>query len=244
MTSLTDSYDDFKDKENRCWGGTGQRPTSGDTFVCPSGSLQAPLAYHLHQPSYITNHSQHDSETADMSNGSIAVVMGNLYRPDTLLLDHLHRRCRESRGLVRLPTQVLRCHEDYTRDICESMLAKVELIHGTKTHLRTFADYKFTPLSLWDPFKGVIVFLAHKENFRNADTRYKFRRICLLVAHPQHLIHESKESPKSSLHDLIHKAASKMTGVNVKEFYFRQQQWEAQLNYPRMSAALYKKNIA
>ena len=147
-----------------------------------------------------------------MSNASTAIVMGNLYRPDTLLFDHLHRRCRESRGLVRLPTQVLRCHEDYTRDICESMLAKVELIHDDKIRLRTFANYKFTPLPLWNPFEGIILFLAHEEKFRNADARYKFRRICLLVAHPQHLMYELKESPRSSLHDLIHKAASRMTG--------------------------------
>ena len=43
-----------------------------------------------------------------------------------------------------------------------------------------------------------------------------------------------------SSHNLIHKAASKMTGKNVKEFYFRQRQWKAQLNHPRMSDALYK----
>ena len=125
-----------------------------------------------------------------MSNGSIAQVMGNLYRPDTLLFDHLHRRCRESRDLERLPTQVLRCHEDYTRDICESMLAKVELIHGDKIHLKTFTDYKFTPPSLWGPYEGVILFLAQEENFHNAGARYKFRRICLLVAHPQSLIYK------------------------------------------------------
>lgn len=122
------------------------------------------------------------------------------------------------------------------------MLAKVELIRGDNIHLRTFAEYKFTPLSLWGPFEGVILFLAHEEYFRNADARYKFRRICLFVAHPQHLMYESKESPQSSLHDLIHKAASKMTGVSVKEFYFRQQHWKAQLNH--LPAALYIKNTA
>lgn len=55
-------------------------------------------------------------------------------------------------------------------------------------------------------------------------------------------MYESKESPQSSLHDLIHKAASKMTGVSVKEFYFRQQHWKAQLNH--LPAALYIKNTA
>ena len=159
-----------------------------------------------------------------MSNCSIAQVTGNLYRPDTLLFDHLHRRCRESRGFEWLPTQVLRFHEDYTRDICESMLARVELIHCDKMHLKTFTDYKLTPLSLWGPHEGVILFLAYEEKFHNADAKYKFRRICLLVAHPQSLIYKLQESLRSSLHDLIIKAASKMTGVNVKESYFRQRQ--------------------
>ena len=172
------------------------------------------------------------------------MVMGNLYRPDTLLFDHLHRRCRKSRGLERLPPQVLKCHEDFTRDIRESKLAKVELIHGDKIHLVAFADYKFTPLPLWSPYEGVILFLAHEEKFRNADARYKFRRICLLVAQPQSLMYELKGSPRSSLHDLIHKAASKMTGIDVKEFYFRQQQWKAQPNYPQVHRARYKKKSA
>ncbi|KAL6718312.1 hypothetical protein ACLMJK_004400 [Lecanora helva] len=165
--------------------------------------------------------------------------MDNLYRRGTLLFDHLHRRCRKSRGLEWLPPQVLECHEDFTRDIRESMLAKVELIYGDKIHLVAFAEYKFTPLPLWSPPEGVILFLAHEENFRNADARYKFRRICLLVAHPQSLMYELNRSPRSSLHDLIHNAASKMTGIDAKEFYFRQQRWKDQPNYPQTAAQKY-----
>jgi hypothetical protein len=157
------------------------------------------------------------------------MVIGNLYHPGTLVFDHLHRRSEDSEGLETLPEPVLDCHEDHTRDISESMSAKVKLLHGRKVLNRILSTrdnaYKFTALPLWGPFEGVTLFLAHESKYRNADLRYRFRRICLSVLHPQRFFYEPKHSAIALLQDKIHIAASKMTGMPVREFYFRRKEW-------------------
>jgi hypothetical protein len=96
------------------------------------------------------------------------MLIGNLYTPRTLVFDRLHRHSEDSEGLETLPEPVLDCHENHTRDICESMLAKFELLHGRKVHNRILNSkdnaYKFTALPLWDPFVAVTLFLAHESN--------------------------------------------------------------------------------
>lgn len=157
------------------------------------------------------------------------MVMGNLYTSETLVFDHLHRRSENSEGLETLPEPFLDCHEIFTRDICESMLAKVEFLHGRRVHNRILKTRgnanKFTALPLWGPFEGVSLFLAHESNYRNADLRYKFRRICLFVLHPQVFFYEQKGSGLGELQDRIHIAAARMTDMPVREFYFREKEW-------------------
>jgi hypothetical protein len=229
LKSLDEAYDQFKVKELHSWRLAGQRPPPRDTLVRASGSLDAPLAHHLLQPSYTTLSPQDDSETADPTNGCIAMVIGNLYTPGTLVFDHLHRRSEDSEGLETLPEPVLDCHEDHTRDISGSMSAKVELLHGRKVLNRILSTrdnvYKFTALPLWGSFEGVTLFLAHESKYRNADLRYRFRRICLSVLHPQRFFYEPQHSAIALLQDKIHIAASKMTGMPVREFYFRRKEW-------------------
>ena len=71
-------------------------------------------------------------------------------------------------------------------------------------------DYacKFMALPIWGSFEGVILFLAHKLDYHNADLRYIFQRICLFVLHPQRFLYESKCSAATLLHDKIYMVAS------------------------------------
>lgn len=44
------------------------------------------------------------------------MVMGNAFEQgETLLFDHLHRRSRESKGLIEYPAAVLKAHEEFTQ---------------------------------------------------------------------------------------------------------------------------------
>ncbi len=75
------------------------------------------------------------------------MLIGNLHTPRTLVFDHLHRRSEDSEGFKTLPEPVLDCHEDHTRDISESMLANVELLHGRKVHKRILSSRDNVPNS-------------------------------------------------------------------------------------------------
>jgi hypothetical protein len=99
LKSLDMAYEQFKVKELHSWRLAGQKPPPRETLVRASGSLDAPLAHHLLQPSYTTLSPQDDSDTADPTNGCVAMLMGNLYTPRTLVFDHLHRRSKDSEGL-------------------------------------------------------------------------------------------------------------------------------------------------
>lgn len=122
------------------------------------------------------------------------------------------------------------------------MLAKVELLHGCKVHQRILSSRdhacKFTALPLWGPFEGVTLFSAHESNHRNADLTYRFRRICLFVLHPQRFFYEPKDSAITRLHDGIHIVASKMTGMPVREFYFRRKEWLKLVRNPFSAMAI------
>ncbi|KAF2183111.1 hypothetical protein K469DRAFT_213507 [Zopfia rhizophila CBS 207.26] len=96
-------FSDFKRREVQAWAQSGREPEPGSSLLLPSGSLEATLAHRLNRPSFTTT-LRTGTETADRSNGCIAMVMGNAYREnETLIYDHLHRRSRKSDGLESFP---------------------------------------------------------------------------------------------------------------------------------------------
>lgn len=73
-------------------------PEKHSCLVPRSRSLDSIIAHHLHQPSFATD-SRNPEDTADRSNGCIAMVMGKAFQEgETLLFDHLHRRSVKSEG--------------------------------------------------------------------------------------------------------------------------------------------------
>lgn len=68
------------------------------------------------------------------------MVMGNTYAQNTLVFDHIHRRDAQSEGIQHYPQRPVGSHEDYTRDIAQSMEAKVE--ESTKKSLHFFSVQK------------------------------------------------------------------------------------------------------
>ncbi|KAL7906792.1 hypothetical protein GGI35DRAFT_94671 [Trichoderma velutinum] len=61
-------------------------------------SIASPLAPSLHQPLFTTDQRE-NAEMANLSNGCLAMVMGNAYTQDTLIFDHIHRRDAKSDGI-------------------------------------------------------------------------------------------------------------------------------------------------
>jgi hypothetical protein len=236
---LRQAFEDFKKEEIACWKIEGRSPLPRDSFVRPSGSLHSPIAHHLHQPSYSTNNlDSDDAETADWTNGCIAMVMGNGFEEGvTFLFDHLHRRSQNSEGYDTYPKVVIQSHERFTHRIGESTEAKVEVIYGAKVKDRIFKrqDRKFTILPLWGPWEGVLLYLDHESNFNNHEEGHKFRRANVFPYHPQKLFYESPDSDVAIGQDLILLAAVKLAGISTPftEDWYRKRKWRSVIPYLR-----------
>jgi hypothetical protein len=155
-------------------------------LVKPSGSLTSPISHHLHQPSYTSR--QRDGETADVTNGCTAMVMGTVFeRHKTLMYDQLHRRDDNSEGEQYYPQAVLKCHHDFTHQIMESSESKVEVVYGQKVQniLRRRFQGQSTILPLWGFYEGVLARLVHESAFHNRQYGHRFRKILLFAVHPQ-----------------------------------------------------------
>jgi hypothetical protein len=209
-------------------------------LVRPSGSLDSPLAHRLNQPSFTTEHPE-GGETADYTNGCVAMLMGNAYEPGrTLLFDHVHRRDHTSEAIAEYNPQVLQVHEDFTNRIAEASLAKVEIIYGAKVQRRLIQTQQFEVLPLWGEFDGVVLLLAYETNYRNKDAKFLFRRVMPLAYHPQHLFYQSRNGSLAARQDMTMKAATLMVGKAVPwiENYFGAKFWMQQVPSPLQLAEI------
>lgn len=107
------------------------------------------------------------------------MVMGSAYNHDTLLYDQVHRRGATSEGYDNYPLEVRMAHKEWTRQIWESLEAKVEVVYGQKAFKAIITDstIKSTPVPLWGELSGVPIHLIHEESFRNAQVGFKYRRL-------------------------------------------------------------------
>jgi hypothetical protein len=188
--------------------------------------LRSPLAHRLNQPSWTTA-SPENGETADQTNGCIAMVMGNAYTSDMLVYDYIHRRDTNSEGIEKYPAQVLLRHEQFTQDIAESSWAKVEIIYGIKAQARFYQTHHVDVVTLWGEYEGLKLVLVHETNYSNRDERYKIRRIVLMASHPQHIFYQERSSFITKQQEMIMRAAALMVNdaVPFVEGYFLEKKW-------------------
>ena len=157
------------------------------------------------------------------------MVMGNAYREgDTLIYDHLHRRSRKSEEFATYPQNVLKTHGDFIYRLLASSAAKVKIVYGKPAQRHMLQAMKMTAILLWGPFKGVIIFLLHEENFQNQDSNYMFRKVLLFVAHQQKMLYQRQMSNDSILQDLTLEVAIKLADPSLKfdPNYYRMKAWQ------------------
>lgn len=140
------------------------------------------------------------------------MVMDNLYNQDTLLFDHVCRREGESDAIKEYHPEVLASHEQFQNDISHSMKAKVELVWGKKVFDRLLVLYKanFVPFPLWGEYEGIFAWLLREKYFKNADPRFRFRRVILHPRHPGSIFYGKIDTPEAIRQDKIMKAAALM----------------------------------
>jgi hypothetical protein len=223
------AFEEFKRLEQATWLEFEKHPNA-DHLVRPSGSLRSTIAHYLNEPSF-TSDKISNGETADLTNGCIAMIMENAFQKGhTMIFDHLHRRSPRSEGLKEYPRSIIERHETFTRQICESIEAKVVILYGSKLQRRVLRDatFKFTILPLWDWLEGVFLFLDYESNYENADTMFRLRRVLLFAVHPQRVFYEPRGSATLTRQDKITLAAVQMAGggINCTPDYYANKRWQ------------------
>ena len=190
-------------------------PEKHSCLVPPSRSLDSIIAHPLHQPSFKTD-SRNPRDTADRSNGYIAMVMGNAFQEgETLLFDYLHRRSVKSEGFDQYPQAVISAHEEFTHQIMASSAAKVEVVYGHAVQKRILQTTTCYVLPLWDSFSGILPVLVYKNNFNNAEEGLMFRKVIVFATHPQRMFYEREGSSVAVRQDLTFEAASCIADLKV-----------------------------
>ncbi|PNP54745.1 hypothetical protein THARTR1_04950 [Trichoderma harzianum] len=216
IKDLDKSFLDFQAQESEIFQSVFQQPPSPGLLVKLSGSLASPLAHRLHQPSFTTD-CRDNAETADPSNGCLAMVMGNVYTPDTLVFDHVHRRDAQSEGIQQYPPRLLSSHEDYTRDIAQSMTAKVEILYWKKLQQRVLQTQDCEILPLWGDLKALSSCWPSSPVMVMQTLKYRFRRVMLDARHPQHMFYQSRGNVTALRQDKAMKAAALMADEDEED---------------------------
>ena len=227
ISNINSAFEAFKSAEAQSWRKSGlSTPPPPEFLVKPSGSLCSPISHRLNQPSFTTNIPE-NGETADQTNGCIAMVMGTAFEETTLIYDQVHRRDDTSHGSTRYPLFVRQAHQEWTGQISESSEAKVEVVYGLKAAraIMTDRNLKTTPLPLWGEYSGIILILLHETNFQNAQQEYKFRRIMVFAYHPQRLFHDHINCRYVVHQEKTLALAAAMTGVRHLPNYYKNKLW-------------------
>ena len=224
---LRAEFEIFMEKEVQAWKISKRTPEKFSCLVPPSGSLDSIIAHHLHQPLFTTDR-LNKGDTADYSNGCIAMVMGNAFRQgESLLFDHLHRRSIKSKGLEQYPQTVIDAHEEFTRQLMASSAAKVEIVYGRIVQRRILQTMSCDILPLWGPINEILLFLVHENNFNNADKAFLYRKVLLFATHPQRMFYESRGSSIAIRQDPTFEVASYIADlkIDVDIEYYQSKKW-------------------
>ncbi|KAJ4857116.1 hypothetical protein T069G_08013 [Trichoderma breve] len=164
-----DRFDLMVKAETTAWKhyGTVQETTF---LIPPSGSLNSPVACHLHCPSF-TVIDPYSQETADESNVCIKQLIDIGFSPDRCVLyDHLSRR-EALDGFQFYPADILRIHESFTLELRSRMSAIVDICWGA-----------------CGAFKGVEIWLEWEQTNHSDDGIWKVIRFVTFVNHPQRML--------------------------------------------------------
>ncbi|GAQ36961.1 hypothetical protein ASPNIDRAFT_37346 [Aspergillus niger] len=191
--AISDELSSFQLAETQLW--KDPLPTRcSEHIVRPSGSWQARIAHHLHNPSYTTLHAK-NGEVADATNGCTALIMNHHYDPELhFMFDHFHRR-EDFCPFAKYPDHIRAFHENHTDWIRSTLQAKIEIIYGSSVRKWAMKHLNFTSLSLWGEYEGVWLHFEWKAIM----TGKKIARIIIFALHPQRFLSYQSRSQREAI---------------------------------------------
>lgn len=159
-------------------------------LVRPSGSLSAPVACVLFNPTFSVA-DPCSKETFDTSNATMAQMeRAGLNCENTFFLDQIARRDISDNVKLAYPEDLWQIHERFLREVWDNMQAVVVICWGSAVRNRLLGNskksgwfQKYEMLRLWGLFGGIELYLE-----LNAD-KTSMKRFVLFVKHPSYFFY-------------------------------------------------------
>ncbi|PYH35665.1 uncharacterized protein BO87DRAFT_433432 [Aspergillus neoniger CBS 115656] len=224
--AISDELSSFQLAETQLW--KDPLPTRClEHIVRPSGSWQARIAHHLHNPSYTTLHAK-NGEVADVTNGCTALIMNHHYDPELhFMFDHFHRR-EDFCPFAKYPDHIRAFHENHTEWIRSTVQAKIEIIYGSSVRKWAMKHLDLTSLSLWGEYEGVWLHFEWKPIVAGK----KIARIIIFALHPQRFLSYQSRSQREAIEqDLRISVAHQLACLPFTADYYATRLWTSKAEF-------------
>ncbi|PWY68381.1 hypothetical protein BO83DRAFT_450528 [Aspergillus eucalypticola CBS 122712] len=224
--AISDELSSFQLAETQLW--KEPLPTRcSEHIVRPSGSWQARIAHHLHNPSYTTLHAK-NGEVADATNGCTALIMNHHYDPERhFMFDHFHRR-EDFCPFAKYPDHIRAFHENHTEWIRNTLQAKIEIIYGSSVRKWAMKHLDLTSLNLWGEYEGVWLHFEWKPIVAGK----KIARIIIFALHPQRFLSYQSRSQREAIEqDLRISVAHQLACLPFTDDYYATRLWTSKAEF-------------
>jgi hypothetical protein len=186
----------------------------------PSGSINAPIACHLHNPTFYAKN-PYSQETDNSTNPTIYQVnLAGFTSQNSLMFDHICRRDRTEDVLLFYTQDIYDLHESFMLSLRKEMAAKVEICWGRHVRNRMKERLNLVSLKLWGSFRDVELFLEIEA--------HKLVRFVIFVAHPQFFFYHGSATESGlrfretagKKQDTHLAVAGKLAGISTRQGFY------------------------
>lgn len=214
-------FADFVEEETHAWIKNGVR-RDDRLLVQHSANASAPLACHLHNPSFYTA-DPFCQNLDDETNISVCQVrMAGMDAQKCFFFDHIARRDRSGDAFKYYLEEIIEIHEKYMLALRKNMNALVEICWGKQVETRMKSLLHLIPLRLWGIFSEVELFIEVNTVIKEPV------RFLIFVKHPQRFMYAPQQTPggktfrgtEGRTQDLHLTVAARIAGVTIDEHFY------------------------
>ncbi|KAJ5953191.1 hypothetical protein N7454_000087 [Penicillium verhagenii] len=218
------AFESYREKEDGWWKSRNvKRPRA--YLVRPSGHLDAPVACHLFNPTFIVD-DPGIGEIDDPSNPCITQLHDvGLSSDNCLMFDHSARREDSRHCRTLYPPDLWDIHEEFLFALRYHMAAVVEICWGANVRERMLRSLQnsIRILPLWGRYKGVSLYLELNED------KSLLKRFMIFVNHPQFFMFlkgmnvraQAFRAEQGGRQDLLLEVASCLGKIAIKPGFYK-----------------------
>ncbi|GAQ09335.1 hypothetical protein ALT_6656 [Aspergillus lentulus] len=221
---MDEAFEAYREEEDTWWKSHNTR-RSLEYLVRPSGRLDAPVACHLYNPTFVVD-DPCLGETDDPSNPCIAQLHHVGFTSENcFMFDHSARREDSRHCKILYPPDLWEIHDRFVFILRSHMKAVVEICWGANVRERMLRHLQknLRILPLWGRYQGVDLYLEL------ADDQESVKRFIIFANHPQFFMFmkgtnvraQAFRTEQGGRQDLLLEVASLLGGITIKSGFYR-----------------------